>query len=79
MGRYSVVLVPDSGSYMILVPSLPGCVTFGDSVEEALAMAREAVALHIEGLAAAGEPIPEDEGEPILAAIELDPKPTERS
>lgn len=74
MRRYSVVLVPDSGSYMVLVPSLPGCITYGSTVEEALSMAKDAIELHLEGLAAADEEIPEDEGEPILATVELNPQ-----
>ncbi|HTE84927.1 MAG TPA: type II toxin-antitoxin system HicB family antitoxin [Dehalococcoidia bacterium] len=73
MKTYHVVLVPDDGSYMVLVPSLPGCLTFGATVEDALAMAREAIALHIEGMAADGEDIPEDEGEPILATVDVEP------
>jgi antitoxin HicB len=73
MRSFHVVLVPDDGSYMVLVPSLPGCVTFGATVEDALAMASEAITLHIEGMAAAGEPIPEDEGEPVLAIVEVSP------
>ena len=36
-------------------------------------MAREAIALHIEGMAAAGELIPEDEGVPLLTSVEVEP------
>ena len=36
------------GGYTVTVPSLPGCVTFGDSVDEAIVMAREAIDLYIE-------------------------------
>jgi len=38
-----------------MVPSLPGCVTFGESVEHAIEMVREAIALYIESLRANGE------------------------
>ncbi|ABN57029.1 MULTISPECIES: type II toxin-antitoxin system HicB family antitoxin [Methanoculleus] len=31
------------GGYTVIVPTLPGCVTFGETVDEAIAMAREAV------------------------------------
>jgi predicted RNase H-like HicB family nuclease len=31
------------GGYTVTVPALPGCVTFGEAVDEAIAMAREAV------------------------------------
>lgn len=73
MRNYHVVLVPDGGNYMVLVPSLPGCITFGATVEEALAMAKEAITLHIEGMVAGGEDMPEDEGELVLATVEVDP------
>jgi len=62
MRRFTVILHPDLevGGYTVTVPSLPGCFTEGDTVEEAIAMAREAIALHTEGIAAEGEPVPVD-------------------
>lgn len=50
------------GGYTVIVPSLPGCVTFGETVDEAIAMAREAVELYIEGMLAKGEEVPTEEG-----------------
>ena len=52
--RYTVVLVPDpeDGGYTVTVPMLPGCVTEGDTVEEALDMARNAIRLYLEDLEA---------------------------
>lgn len=56
---YSVVLTPaEEGGYTVTVPALPGCVTEGDTVEEALENAREAIELTIEALEARGETIP---------------------
>lgn len=49
------------GGYTAVVPSLPGCVTFGDSMEEALVMAKEAIGLYMESLRAHKERIPTDE------------------
>jgi predicted RNase H-like HicB family nuclease len=44
-----VVLEPsDEGGYTIFVPSLPGCISEGDSVTEALANIREAIELYLE-------------------------------
>lgn len=40
-------------------PDLPGCLTCGDTVEEAFAMAKEAMALHLWGMEEDGDPIPE--------------------
>ena len=48
------------GQYTVVVPSLPGCVTFGDNVEHAIAMAKEAIELYIEELQSRGEDIPDD-------------------
>jgi predicted RNase H-like HicB family nuclease len=56
---YQVSLIPETeGGYTVLVPSLPGCVSYGTTVEEATAHAREAIELHLENLAAHREPIP---------------------
>lgn len=44
------------------VPDLPGCFSAGDTLDEALENAREAVAFHIEGLLDAGLPVPEPQG-----------------
>jgi len=42
------------------VPSLPGCITQGDTWDDAIANAREAIAGYIEALRALGKPIPLD-------------------
>ena len=47
--------------YTAWIPSLPGCVTFGKSIEEALEMVREAIGIYVETLIAHGEPVPSDE------------------
>ncbi len=66
MRRYTLVLIPDpeEGGFTVRVPMLPGCITEGDSLEEALSDAREVIALYLEDLQARGEPIPEDK-EPV--------------
>lgn len=63
-----MVLIPDAedGGYTVIVPTLPGCISEGDTVEEALANVREAIALHIESMVAHGEAVPEDTPTPIL-------------
>ncbi len=45
-----------------MVPSLPGCVTYGETIEEAIDMAKEAIELYIESLKEHGEVIPTEEG-----------------
>jgi predicted RNase H-like HicB family nuclease len=48
------------GGYVALVPSLPGCHTQGETLEEAERNVKEAIALYLESLAAHGEVIPEE-------------------
>ena len=50
------------GSYSVSVPALPGCMTYGDTVEHAVLMAKEAIELYIEDLRDRGEDIPDDTG-----------------
>jgi antitoxin HicB len=49
------------GGYTVIVPTLPGCITYGSDIPEAIAMAREAIELYLESLIAHGEPIPNEE------------------
>ena len=41
------------------VPDLPGCISLGDTFEEIQRNIKEAIELHIEGMKADGDPIPE--------------------
>jgi len=60
---YRVLLRKEpEGGYTVIVPSLPGCVTFGDTVEDGIEMAKEAIQLYIESLKKHGEAIPTEEG-----------------
>ena len=55
---YTVILEPEpEGGYVVHCPSLPGVVTEGETVEEALAMARDAIAGYLESLRKDGLPI----------------------
>lgn len=58
--RYVAVIHKDAGTgYGVTVPDLPGCSSAGDTLEEAVESAREAIACHIERMLLDGEPIPE--------------------
>ncbi len=47
--RIQIVLEPsDEGGYTALAPSLPGCISEGDTAEEAMANIREAIELYLE-------------------------------
>jgi antitoxin HicB len=71
--RYTIILHPDpdEGGYTVTVPALPGCVTQGDTLEEAIAMAKDAIQLYIESLLADGEPVPEELEHPQAIVIEV--------
>ncbi len=61
--NYPIVLHKDRDSdYGVTVPDLPGCFSAGKTVDEALAMAKEAIELHREGLIHEGQPIPRPGG-----------------
>lgn len=58
---YTVIFEPqESGGYTAIVPALPGCISEGDTLEDARANIREAIEGYLETLVAHGEPIPED-------------------
>ncbi len=67
---YSIVVDPDAeGGFTVTVPALPGCITQGETVEECIAHAREAIELYLDDLVASGEPIPEEKEHPRLLQV----------
>ena len=48
------------GAYTVMVPALPGCITYGDNIDHAIEMAKEAIALYISDLKEKGQEIPDD-------------------
>jgi predicted RNase H-like HicB family nuclease len=58
--RYPIAIGSgDAGhAYGVVVPDLPGCFSAGDTLDEALTNAQEAILLHIEGLLDDGKPVP---------------------
>lgn len=56
--RYTVILEQGDSSWGAHVPDLPGCVATGATRDEVLALIREAIELHIEGLREEGLPVP---------------------
>ncbi len=60
--NYRVLLRKEpEGGYTVIVPSLPGCVTYGGDIDDAIKMAKEAIELYIESLRAHGEEIPDEQ------------------
>ena len=59
MTGYVVIIERDeAGGYSAWAPDLPGVVAAAPTYEECLALMREAVEFHIEGLREHGDPIP---------------------
>lgn len=59
---YTIILEwdPEGAMYVVTVPALPGCFTQGHTVDEAIARAKEAIALYLECLIEDGELVPEE-------------------
>ena len=58
---YTVIYKPvKKGGYQVIVPLLPGLVTFGRDLKEAQSMARDAIKCHLEGIKLEQEEIPEE-------------------
>lgn len=53
----------EEGGYTISAPALPGCVTQGETRQEALEMIKDAIEGYIASLKKHGEPIPQEAGE----------------
>jgi antitoxin HicB len=58
---YRIVLRKEpEGTYTVIVPALPGCITWGENIEHAMEMAKEAIIGYIGVLQEEGEPVPDD-------------------
>ena len=70
MRTYSIIADPDpDGGYTVTVPALAGCITQGETSEECIAHAEEAIAMYLDDLVASGEPIPEEKEHPQLLQV----------
>lgn len=56
--QYTVIITKDKDGYFAEVPDLKNCWTQGETFEEVLKNAQEAIHCHIKGLKKLGEPIP---------------------
>ena len=68
MKKYAVVIERGPNNYSAYVPDLPGCISTGKTVDEIARNIREAIELHLEGMAEDGDPIPE----PSTLTIEIE-------
>lgn len=67
--NFRIHLEPEpEGGYTVTVPALPGCITWGQTYDEAVEMARECIEGFLEALVKAGEPVPT--GEPVEPPVD---------
>lgn len=68
---YPAIIERGAQDFGVSFPDFPGCVSAGNTYDEAVRNAAEALAFHVEGMLADGEPIPDPSD---LAAATRDPK-----
>lgn len=70
--HYTAFFDPDKkeGGYTVTVPVLPGCISEGDTFEEALSNITEAASLYLEGMREKHQEIPQEEGV-IVAPVQV--------
>jgi antitoxin HicB len=69
--EYKIELEAFDGGFLVSVPSLPGCVTWGETVEEAELMAADAIRAYVESLDLEGEPIPHEKITSSTVSVEV--------
>jgi len=71
--QYTAVFEPDkkSGGFTVTIPVLPGCISEGDTFEEALKNIQEAASLYLETMKKEGEDLPSEEKGIVMAPVEV--------
>lgn len=72
IAKFTAVFEPaEEGGYVVSVPSLPGCFSEGDTFEEAVEMAKDAIAGYIESLKKHHEPVPTGETRAFIGTLDV--------
>ena len=66
-----VVFQEETGGFSVVCPSLPGCHSQGETLDEALSNIREAIALCLEVMEEDSIPVPTAK-EPMIASVEVE-------
>jgi len=69
LGRQVILERDETGIYSVSCPSLPGCHSQGETIDDALVNIREAIELYLEVLAEDGQPIPNDDLDRVLVIV----------
>lgn len=67
--RQVLIYLGEDGYWVVECPSLPGCLSQGETKDEAIANIREAIDLYIEALVDDGLPVPEERFESVLMVV----------
>ncbi len=71
-GHFNIVLRPEpEGGFTVIVPALPGCVTYGRTLVEAKKMAKDAISGYVASLRKHNEPVPTDD-DSLVASLDLE-------
>jgi antitoxin HicB len=65
-----IIKLDENGSYYASVPALPGCFTWGDSVEEVRLLIKDAMDVYLRSLIKDGELIPNDDGIEVMESVQ---------
>ncbi len=77
-GHFNIVLRPEpEGGFTVIVPALPGCVTYGRTLAEAKKMAKDAISGYVASLRKHNEPVPTDD-DSLVASLDLEYAETPR-
>lgn len=69
---YRVIIEPDeNNTFHAYVPSLPGCHTWAENLDEARKNIRDAIDVYLRSLTSDGEPIPQDNGIEIMESVQV--------
>ena len=69
---YRIIIEPDGKKFHAFVPALPGCHTFGKTIDEAKKHIHEAIQAYVESLILDKEPVPVDESFETFTTIKLE-------
>ncbi|MBI5959717.1 MAG: type II toxin-antitoxin system HicB family antitoxin [Chloroflexi bacterium] len=67
--RQIVIIPAEEGGYIVECPSLPGCYSQGETLDEAINNIKEAIELYIDVLNEDGKPIPEDKLDRVMMVV----------
>lgn len=73
--QFNIIFRPEpEGGFTVIVPALPGCVTYGKTLKEAKEMATDAVSGYLYSLKKHGDPIPSSDEESFVSSIRIPAK-----